>query len=84
MPGKIPLLSLKPRLYSSRIFRTKTRILAQACEFLQPFYLLDHSNEFTAGRTEDKILFQLSKIQLSCVRLSDAKSKLIRQSLCIS
>jgi hypothetical protein len=84
MPAKIPLLLLKIRTYASRIFNTKTRILAQAPELLQPIDLLDHSNGSTAGYTKDKILLQLSKIQSSCVRISDAKSRLIRQGLGIS
>lgn len=84
MPATIPILLLKIRTYAFRISNTKTRILAQAPELLQPIDLLDHSNGSTAGYTKDRLLLLLSKIQSDCVRNFDAESKLIRQGLCIS
>lgn len=65
MLGKILLLPLKIRTYASRIFNTKTGILDQAHEFLQPFYASDHSNGSTASYIEATIVLQLSRIQLS-------------------
>lgn len=84
MLGIILLLLLKVQPYTSRIFNTKSGILAQGPEFLQPFYVSDHSNSSTAGYTKGTMLLQLSKIQLSCDRIFDIKIKLIRRSLSIS
>jgi hypothetical protein len=81
---KILLLLLKIRTYACRIFNTKTRILTQAPEFLQPIYLLDPSNGSTAGYTENKTLLQLSKIRSGYARIFGVKIKLIRPSLHIS